>query len=75
MRRVWTTVASVWIVLAIVAALAWTRQPPARAVGAPFATTLLIKGKHGTTQRVLVLGTASPTAAHATTQTSPAPLP
>ena len=30
MRRVWAAVVSVWATLAIVAGLAWTRQPPAR---------------------------------------------
>jgi hypothetical protein len=75
MRRVWATVVSVWIVLAIVAALAWTRQPPARSVSPPVATTLLVKGKHGTTQRLVVLGAATSSVTHATTQTSPPPRP
>ena len=74
MRRVWTSVVSVWMVLAIVAVLAWTRQPPARVASPPVATTLLVKGKHGT-QRFVVLGTATSSATHATTQTSPPPLP
>jgi hypothetical protein len=55
--------------------LAWTRQPPARVTSPPVATTLLVKGKHGTTQRVVVLGTATSSGTHATTQTSPPPLP
>ena len=76
MRRVWATVVSVWMVLAIVAVLAWTRQPPARVASSPVATTtLLVKGKNGTTQRVVVVGTATSGAPHATTQTSPPPLP
>jgi len=73
MRRVWATVVSVWMVLAIVAVLAWTRQPPARLASQPVATTLLVKGKNGTTQRVVVVGTATSGAPHATTQTSPPP--
>ena len=73
MRRVWASVVSVWAVLAIVAVLAWTRQPPAPVTSPTVATTVLVKGKHGTTQRLVVLGTAT-TAAHATTQTSPPPL-
>ena len=75
MRRVWATVVSVWMVLAIVAVLAWTRQAPARVATPPVAAALLVKGKHGSTQRVLVVGTATSGATHATTQTSPAPLP
>jgi len=74
MRRVWATVVSVWIVLAIVAALAWTRQPPTRVASPTVATTLLVKDKHGTIQRVVVLGAATPGGTHATTQTSPPPL-
>jgi len=75
MRRVWASVVSVWMVLAIVAALAWTRQPPTRVASPPVATTLLVKGKHGALQRVIVLGAATSSATHATTQTSPPPLP
>jgi hypothetical protein len=74
MRRVWATVVSVWIVLAIVAALAWTRQP-ARVVSPPVAMTLVVKGKHGTTHRVVVLGTTTANSTYATTRTSPPPLP
>jgi hypothetical protein len=74
MRRVWATVVSVWATLAIFGALAWTRQPPPRPLAQPAATTLLIKGKNGTTQRVLVVGTATAGAPHATTQTSPPPV-
>jgi cyanate permease len=72
MRRVWTTVVAVWATLAIVAALAWTRQAPPRQLAQPAATTFVVKGKHGT-QRLVVVGTATPAAPHATTQTSPPP--
>ena len=74
MRRVWATMVSVWATLAIVAALAWTRPPAPHPVTQPVATTLVIKGKHGTTQRVLVVGSVSGTSPHATTQTSPVPV-
>ena len=73
MRRVWTTVVAVWATLAIVAALAWTRQPPPRPLAQLAATTLVVKGKNGTTQRFVVLGSAAGAAPHATTQTSPVP--
>ena len=73
MRRVWATVASVWAMLAIVAVLAWARPPAPRALGQPAATTLLIKGKHGT-QRVLLVSSVSGAAPHAMTHTSPVPV-
>lgn len=70
MRRVWATVVSVWAVVAIVAVLAWTRaQAPAPLTGAT-PTVMLVKGKNGKQQLVVVQSSA---AAHATTQTSPAP--
>jgi len=71
MRRVWATVVSLWMVLAIVAVLAWTRQPPAAVPSRPVATALLVRGKNGTTQRVVVVGAATSAAPHATTQASP----
>ena len=74
MRRVWATVVSVWVTLAIVAGLAWTRQPPPRPLVQQAATTLVVKGKNGTTQRLIVLGSTNATAPHATTQTSPVPV-
>jgi hypothetical protein len=70
MRRVWATVVSVWAVVAIVAVLAWTRaQAPAPVTGAT-PSVMLVKGKNGKQQLVVVQPSA---AAHATTQTSPAP--
>ena len=69
MRRVWATVSGVWAVLAIVGVLAWTRghapAPPTQAMS----TVLVVKGKNGI-QHLVVQSTS---AAHATTQTSPAP--
>ena len=74
MQRVWATVVSVWAVLAIVAALAWTHGPVARPLSQPTAMTLLVKGKNGATQRVHVVGVAAGTTTHATTQSSPPPV-
>jgi hypothetical protein len=69
MRRVWSTVAAVWAMLAIVAVLAWTRQAPAP-LPAATPTVLVVKGKNGKQQLVVVQPKAG---AHATTQTSPPP--
>lgn len=74
MRRVWAAAVSVWATLAIVAALAWTRQPPPRPLVQQAATTLVVKGKNGATQRLFVVGSTSSAAPHATTQTSPVPV-
>ena len=70
MRNVWAAVVSVWALFAVVALLAWTRQPTASSPIAP--TAVVIKGANGKGQVVLVPGAAS-TAAHATTRTSPVP--
>ena len=70
MRRVWATVVSVWATIAIVGVLAWTRaQAPAPVTGAT-PTVMVVKGKNGKQQLVVVRSGAAP---HATTQTSPAP--
>ena len=74
MRRVWATVVGVWATLAIVAGFAWTRQPPPRPITPTAPTALLVKGKNGRTQRIVLVGAATPTAPHATTQTSPPPV-
>ncbi len=69
MRRVWATVVSVWATIAIVGVLAWTRaQAPAPVTGAA-PTVMVVKGKNGK-QQLVVVQAAAP---HATTQTSPAP--
>jgi len=73
MRRVWATVVAVWATLAIVAGLAWTRQPPTQSLAQPAPTTLVVKGKTGT-QRFVVLGSTAAVAPHATTQPSPPPV-
>jgi hypothetical protein len=69
MRRVWATVAAFWAMLAIVGVLAWTRAAPAP-VSTATPTVLVVKGKNGKQQVVLVQPTAG---THATTQTSPPP--
>ena len=73
MRRVWATVLAVWATLAILTVLAWTRpQPAPLPQAAP--TTLVVKGKNGTTRLVAVQ--SHPAAkAHATTRSSPPPPP
>jgi hypothetical protein len=70
MRRVWATVVSVWAVLAIVAMLAWTRAQAPAPLSQATPTVLVVKGKNGKQQLVVVKSAAG---AHATTQTSPAP--
>jgi hypothetical protein len=69
MRRVWATVAAVWAMLAIVAVLAWSR-PASSPLPAATPSVLVVKGKNGKQQLVVVQSTAG---AHATTQTSPPP--
>ena len=69
MRRVWATVVGVWATLAIVAAIAWSNRVPAPLPQAT-PTVLVVKGKNGK-QQLVVVGSRAP--AHATTQTSLAP--
>jgi hypothetical protein len=66
MQRVWVVVLSVWAMLAIVAALAWSSRP-ARPLPPAVAQTLVVKG-HGGKQKLVVLKAP----AHATTATSAA---
>jgi hypothetical protein len=73
MRNVWASIVSVWMVLAVVGVLAWTRPSTGRVATQPVATALLVKGKNGTTQRVVLVGATTTAAPHATTQTSPPP--
>jgi cyanate permease len=68
MRTVWAAVVSVWALFAVVAVLAWTRQP--NASPAPSPAAVVIKGPGGKNQVVLVQSGASGSA-HATTRTSP----
>ncbi len=65
MRGVWATLLSVWLLFAVVAVLAWTRQQPAPTQS----PAVVVKGKNGTS--VLVPSTS--VATHATTRTSPVP--
>lgn len=67
MRNVWATVLAVWALSAVVAVLAWTRQQPAPA--APASNVVIVRGKNGVQQRVLVPSLSGTT--HATTRTSP----
>ena len=69
MRGVWATLVSVWALFAIVAVLAWTRQPTSPTQ--PALQTVVVKGKNGTSRVVVV---PSSTAPHATTRTSPVPV-
>jgi hypothetical protein len=63
MRRVWAAVLSVWALLALVAALAWTR--PAGLAPASATGTVVVRTPSGALRTVHVQ------APHATTQTSP----
>ena len=63
MRGVWSTIASVWLLFAVLAVLAWTRQQPAPTQS----PVVVIKGKNG--QQLVVPATAG--TSHATTRTSP----
>ena len=70
MRRVWATVVGVWALLAVVAAIAWANRPAASPLPQATPTVLVVKGKNGK-QQLVVVGSRAP--AHATTQTSLAP--
>ena len=71
MQRIWIAFGSVWALLAIVAALAWSYRPaPALPQAAP--QTLVVKGLHGK-QQVVVLQPAATGPTHASTHTSGAP--
>lgn len=65
MRNIWATLLSVWLLFAVLAILAWTRQQPA----ATQSPAVVVTGKNGTR---VVVPTSAP-AAHATTRTSPVP--
>jgi hypothetical protein len=65
MRNVWATLLSLWLLFAVIAVLAWTRQQPAPSQS----PLIVVKGKNGTSMLV----PASASATHATTRTSPVP--
>ena len=70
MRNIWATIFATWALFGVLAVLAWTRpQPTAGPQSIP--TAVIVKGKNGTSQLVVVQGSA--TASHATTRTSPVP--
>ena len=56
---------SVWLLFAVIAVLAWTRQQPATNQS----PVIVVKGKNGSQ----LLVPASTAATHATTRTSPVP--
>jgi hypothetical protein len=62
MRRVWASVLSVWVLLALVAVMAWTRVPTP--VSQQGGRVVVIHSANGSRRVVLT------PAAHATTQTS-----
>jgi hypothetical protein len=64
MRSVWATVGSVWLLFAVLAVLAWTRQQPAPTQS----PAVVVTGKNGA--QIVVPATS---ASHATTRTSPVP--
>jgi hypothetical protein len=65
MRSIWATLLSLWLLFAVIAVLAWTRQQPT-----PTQSPLIVvKGKNGTSTLV----PASAAVTHATTRTSPVP--
>lgn len=75
MRTVWATVLSVWALFAVVAVLAWTRQQPPAAPSGQIPGAVIVRGKNGQRQLVLLqgAGTATAAATHGTTRTSPVP--
>jgi hypothetical protein len=70
MRNVWATILATWALLAVLAVLAWTRPQPTPA-SQNIPSAVVVKGKNGQSQLVVVQGGASPS--HATTRTSPVP--
>jgi len=64
MRRVWATIATLWVTITIVGFLAWTRPPASAVQGVPRA--VVVEDRHGVPHVVVVAA-----APHATTQTSP----
>jgi hypothetical protein len=70
MQRVWIAVASVWLMLVLVAVLAWSYRP-ASSLAQPAPQTFVMKTVNGKHQLVLVQPAAGPT--HATTHTSGVP--
>jgi len=68
MRALWATVLATWALFAVLAVLAWTRPQPA-ALPQPIPAAVVVTGKNGTSNLVVVKGGAS--TSHATTRTSP----
>jgi hypothetical protein len=70
MRPIWATVIATWSLFAVLAVLAWTRPQPASAPQ-PVPSAVVVKGKNGTSNLVVVKSGAA--TSHATTRTSPVP--
>ena len=73
MRTVWATVLSVWALFAVVAVLAWTRQQPPASPSGQIPGAVIVRGKNGQRQLVLVQGGGTAAMTHGTTRTSPVP--
>ena len=68
MQRIWAAAATVWAVLGVTAALAWTQAQHSAPLGVPAPSTASVKaGTAGTAQRRRPARRAAP---HATTHTS-----
>ena len=70
MRTIWATIFATWALFAVLAVLAWTRPQPAPAPQT-IPAAVVVKGKNGKSQLVVVQGERL--ASHATTRTSPVP--
>jgi cyanate permease len=70
MRNIWATIFATWALFAVLAVLAWTRPQPTTSPQV-IPSAVVVKGKNGKSQLVLVQGSAS--TSHATTRTSPVP--
>lgn len=70
MRTIWATIFATWALFGVLAILAWTRPQPTNSPQA-IPTAVVVKGKNGKSQIVVVQSSSS--ASHATTRTSPVP--
>jgi cyanate permease len=70
MRNIWATIFATWALFGVLAILAWTRPQPTNSPQA-VPTAVVVKGKNGKSQIVVVQSPSS--ASHATTRTSPVP--
>jgi cyanate permease len=70
LRSIWATIFATWALFAVLAVLAWTRPQPTT-IQQNIPSAVVVKGKNGKSQLVVVQGGAS--TSHATTRTSPVP--